>query len=588
MKITQIEVQNILGAKSVSVCTKAPVIVFAGDNYSGKSSTCEAIYQAMSENYTRVGLKKDFSKLVSDDQKKGIAVVQFEGGQASISLPKGTHNFAFDGISMNDAELMQLAMPYCLTGSFSSADSDERRKFLYKMMKVKTGIGIVQKMLIDEGCDESKLPSILPLLASGFKAAEEEAKEKAKDSRTLWKSVTKEVYGSDKAETWENTLPAGLDNSAVNIDAINQSIVDHTKQIEERTIAIGKLQAEMQQAATIKRKADELSAIAATLPFSKESLENDRKALADFQAEIAAVRELASGEIQVTTYSCPCCSVVLTIADGALSEYRAPEKVIDPAAQEKLPGMERKLKLLEAAVIASENAVEDAEDAKSKLKLLADGVNSDAPTIESIAAERKALDAINAQLSKLKLEKANYDALLTAEAEARKKTEDAKRHHLDVLAYSKIAEQLSPEGIPSKLLENAIAPFNQALAKSSEISYWHPVSVDKNMSVFYGDRPYSLCSESEKWRCDAMLAEVIAKFSGLKLIMLDRFDCLNAEGRSDMIAWLEEITASGSIDSAIVFGTMKDKPKLPSTCQLVWMINGENEQDTQQQSLVAA
>jgi hypothetical protein len=166
--------------------------VFAGDNFSGKSSTREAIYQAMSENYLRIGLKR-FPKLISDDQKKGMAVIQFEGGQASISLPKGTHNFSFDGINMSDAELMQESMPYCLnSGAFSAIENDERRKFLFKLMKVKTGMGVVQKMLIDAGYDADKLNSILPMLASDLKQQKTRQWKKQKNSG-LWENVTKKT-----------------------------------------------------------------------------------------------------------------------------------------------------------------------------------------------------------------------------------------------------------------------------------------------------------------------------------------------------------------------------------------------------------
>jgi hypothetical protein len=36
-----------------------------------------------------------------------------------------------------------------------------------------------------------------------------------------------------------------------------------------------------------------------------------------------------------------------------------------------------------------------------------------------------------------------------------------------------------------------------------------------------------------------MLAEAISFQSGLRLLVLDRFDVLDAQGRSDLLAWLD-------------------------------------------------
>jgi len=575
MKITQIAIQNILGAKNVSVSAAAPVLVFAGDNFSGKSSTREAIYQAMSENYLRIGLKKDFAKLISDDQKKGMAVIQFEGGQASISLPKGTHNFSFDGINMSDAELMQESMPYCLnSGAFSAIENDERRKFLFKLMKVKTGMGVVQKMLIDAGCDADKLNSILPMLASGFKAAEDEAMEKAKEFRTLWKNVTKENYGSEKAETWTaNTESDG--DTPQDVSTINIQINEVNSKIEKLISQAATRQEELRAKQALDKQIADLRVIAATKEFAAESLQNDENALASYRAEIVKVRHLATGETPAITHVCPCCNMPLSIVDGALTKYEAPEKLADSDAKAKLPSMENTLRQLEAAYKASIDAVKQADEANVKLSAL-DTTNDDAPVSqENIDGIRADITNLKIQAEKLRAEKLAADAINNAASEASKKTETAKKYHADVMAYSKIAKQLAPEGIPTKLLENAIAPFNAELAKSAEVAYWLPASIDKDMNILYGGRAYALCSESEKWRCDAMISEIIAQFSGLKFIMLDRFDCLNAAGLIDMIEWLQEITAhGGSIDTAIVFGTMKEKPVLPETCQVIWMENG--------------
>ena len=64
MKITAIKTANFLGARNVDVKLDRPVTLFAGKNFSGKSSLQEAVRMALTGESVRVGLKKDFRRLV--------------------------------------------------------------------------------------------------------------------------------------------------------------------------------------------------------------------------------------------------------------------------------------------------------------------------------------------------------------------------------------------------------------------------------------------------------------------------------------------------------------------------------------------
>ncbi|MFX5611511.1 hypothetical protein ABTD85_24050, partial [Acinetobacter baumannii] len=72
-----------------------------------------------------------------------------------------------------------------------------------------------------------------------------------------------------------------------------------------------------------------------------------------------------------------------------------------------------------------------------------------------------------------------------------------------------------------------------------------------------GGRAYGLLSESEQWRTDAMIAQAVAQVTGLRILMLDRFDVLDLPGRSDAINWLHSLAEEGHIETALVFGTLK-------------------------------
>jgi hypothetical protein len=105
---------------------------------------------------------------------------------------------------------------------------------------------------------------------------------------------------------------------------------------------------------------------------------------------------------------------------------------------------------------------------------------------------------------------------------------------------------------------------------------WLRVGINGDMTISAdGDRPYALLSESEQWRADAMLAEAISHCSGLRLLVLDRFDVLDGKGRADLLAWLDVLATEGELETALLFGTLKHLPDgLPDTASAEWIEAG--------------
>ncbi|MBK8117477.1 MAG: AAA family ATPase [Candidatus Accumulibacter sp.] len=59
MKITAIKTSNFLGSRDVDVKLAKPICLFAGKNFSGKSSLQEAVRMALTGESVRVSLKKE-------------------------------------------------------------------------------------------------------------------------------------------------------------------------------------------------------------------------------------------------------------------------------------------------------------------------------------------------------------------------------------------------------------------------------------------------------------------------------------------------------------------------------------------------
>ena len=116
--------------------------------------------------------------------------------------------------------------------------------------------------------------------------------------------------------------------------------------------------------------------------------------------------------------------------------------------------------------------------------------------------------------------------------------------------------------------------------ESSTDADWLRPCVAPDMSIgaaypMQSERPYALLSESERWRVDAMLAEAVSHLSGLGVVCLDRADCLDLQGRADLLAWLDGLVEDKEIETALIFATLKSPPaNLPESIGTVWIEGG--------------
>ena len=192
------------------------------------------------------------------------------------------------------------------------------------------------------------------------------------------------------------------------------------------------------------------------------------------------------------------------------------------------------------------------------------------------------LDAARQQVATLQAQRADVVKKLDVQKSVRaqveaaaKKTEEAAAHAADVAGWDGIAQALAPDGIPGELLAAALKPVNERLAQSAADAQWQQAAVGDDMAVTYGGRAYALISESERWRCDAMLAEAVASLSGARLLVLDRGDVLDLQGRADLIEWLDVLADNGEVDTVLLFMTLKQPPTgLPESFGVHWVDAG--------------
>lgn len=588
MKLAGIHIENFLGVRAVNVSLHKRVNLFAGRNGAGKSSIQEAVRMALTAEPVRVELKKEYGALVADGAEHGFADVALEDGHAAITLPQG---------KQTSSHTVAPALPYVLDAQrFARLPAAERRSFLFGLMGLKTDGAAVKQRLLDRGCDAAKVERVVPLLRAGFETACKEAKAKATEAKGAWRAVTGETYGSEKAKTWRAEAPVADAELARRL----ATELDHCSiALEQWQQEIGKLQAEQQRRAALSAKLVPLQERAAKIARISAKLGADEEQLAQWEADLVKTAAAAGAGPRVGLVHdlAACLSTLLRCVGNeddeglfghapeversraAIAAYEREHGPLnatggDEKARARLPNIQRSRDLLASSVANDKRDLEAARAALAEVKAIE----------QELAAEFNAagLDEARAQAEKLKVQRADLVRQLDAQKalkqqadSAERKTKEAAAHAADVAAWDAIGEALAPGGIPGEILAEALDPINERLMQASLDTEWPRVGVESDISVTAGGRPYALLSESEKWRADAMLAEAIAHLSGLKLLVLDRFDVLDMKGREDLLAWLDILASDGEIDTALIFGTLKAlPPQLPETIAAHWVENG--------------
>jgi len=591
VKLHHLTISNFLGARDVQIDMATPVTLVCGPNGSGKSSVRDALDLALTGALHRVALKKDAGALVTEGAQKARISVAGPGLAVEVAI-SAAGKLARSGASV---DALPALLPYVLDGQrfARGLTADGRRQFLFGLMGVEMNGPAVAKRLEARGCDTGRAAQVLPALRGGFEAAHSEAKSRATQARGAWKAVTGETYGSQKAEGWRAPTPGQAVDGEPTAPALLKAC---DAALESWQRSIGAATAELERRASLQRRLPELQAAAELLLRRRTKLAADEAELADVQAQLQRAREAAGAAPRVGLVHDLAASLSAMLgalfegdeeglfghapevdtARATLARYEAEHGKPgatggDPDARTKLPALQQAAALCERAVANSRRDVDAAQRAAAEV----DAITAD------LAQPMEDTKEAEAQITALKAERAAIVARIDAAASVKRaheaalrKTAEAAAHHADVEALEQIAEALSPSGIPAELLAEALTPLNDALAGHAESAQWPRVEVTDDMVIRTGlhERPYSLLSESEQWRADAMLAAAIAQLSGLRLLVLDRFDVLDLPGRGDLMAWIDDLAQAGDIDTAIVFGTLNALPSgLPETVAAVWI-----------------
>lgn len=570
MKLTQISIDNLLGLSYARMTITKPVVFVAGGNGAGKTSLVEGIRMAFTGAGQRgITTKNKFDALVRAGQKKGAVSVETDNGACVLELPKGKHT-AFDVMESP-------FLPYLLDASkFASTDDKKRRSDLMKLCRVELKGKDIAERLRKRGVSDRLISEVAVLIVGGFAVAHEAANSKISEQRGAWKAITGETWGENKAAEWQAPVsgehsPAAKDTAIQQLNEARQRLAASSETLQELRI--------------LQRQHDKNETQRASLQAEHEQLSR-RKAhhdanlvdLASTKRQLDEARALA-GDASATRYSCPCCAEQLVLTASGLSKAGP----ADAAAAASLPTLEHAWQTMKAACENSARAMTAAEHAGIELEKMAAATADRTQEIAELESQQAEIQQ-DLQLLQTTLQDIERDE--RANAQAAELTARANAAHQLLLEWQTAAAALAPDGIPADLTREAITPMNGLLAKLANMAGWPVIQLSDNLQVVRGDRPYSLLSESEKWRADTLLTLAVANLSGLRFALIDRFDCLEPAARNQALDLFADAADDGLFDTLLVAGTMKAPLAEEELINSFWIANGEVQpvEQTQQKA----
>ncbi len=292
MKLTKINIRNFIGAKDIEIEPTAPILVIAGDNGSGKSSTYEAVTLAATGEMARVKLKNQYGDIVTDGSKAGQIVVDFDEASASFEVPSGKWG--------EDKALTTPAVRYCLGAHrFAALDDTERRRFLFALTGTKLSKEEIAKRLARRDISEAVIAEALPMTANGLDAASKACAKNATERKGQWREVTGETWGASKAVGWKAALPDFNEDTFADASARLESV---RAELATARTEQGRLSGLIEASARDRQQREIIAQRLAQRPALETKRDDIEDGLVDLRAKLAtATAELNAVVAQIAT-----------------------------------------------------------------------------------------------------------------------------------------------------------------------------------------------------------------------------------------------------------------------------------------------
>lgn len=501
-------IKNFMGCAAAEV-EASKIALILGLNGQGKTSTLLPIAAAL-RGGVPLGLQKTKAgMLVKTGAGAASVVLEEDGAKVEVFWPKCERRS--EGVSAPEAS--DIAVGAVAFPAMADKDKVELLRDILKTDPVKQELC---EALADAGLSEKVQEAVWHNIeAEGWDASLDRAKEKGRSLKSQWALIAGEAYGEKKAASW---FPQGWENDleTTSTEALEADVSLARADLEDKIAnqAIG-----ADELARLQEKVDSLADAEKECDDAAGKVTEAQKALKEARAAREKLPKLPNYDLV-----CPHCGKPVVYQFGKLE-----------AVKQSLSAEEREK--LEQQILDADNAVSKAERELNAAKhefILSDS---------ALQAIKKAKDELEAKQGKT-IQPAEVDEARNAVRKAETRLQsfnrynEALRVHRNILENQAIINVLEPEGIRRRSLEKGLADFNGRLEYLCHVAEWACVKVDGDMSVSYNDRPFVICSESEKFRAKVTLQAAIAEYDGSHALVVDAADILDNKGRAGLLKLL--------------------------------------------------
>lgn len=571
----QISIKDFLRIESLTLDLQAPINIIVGENEAGKSSIRDAL---------RWCLTGEARGCKTYDQQAALIRNGGKAAEVKTTLPDGSEVFrkktpksppSVIGAVPKDAVMAAIL---CDPLAFLCFPGDQRREILFRLLPGfnPTAEEIHERLLkIPEiasfydpkdpiSDSETNRPVNSEILAlselaatNGFKAAMDEAVIRRQIAKRLRKET--EVKEPETRATIGGKLFILPDTQKAEVEAGLTKLQGTRDQLLQKK---GLSNGELDKLPDLEKELAALEGNPITAPNPGEikrlqsALEASRPMLADLQKQVDALSTVKAPKsypsicpaFPGSEIPCPKAGEMAISGQKASNAAKTEKLRADLKAQkEKVARLEEDLQKAEAKQKAYAEYPQKRLDLATKVARLKEQTAATAEMDQEIALldtrmqiGRELLDAVRTFWRK----KNEVDA---AKAELAKAD-------IEAVLNDTLAKALAPEGIPSRLIAEALKPMNDLLqAAAAHLFPERTLVLNRDLEIELSRSPYVTLCKSEQFRVGVAFQYALAKLAGARLLMIDEADILDPQNRDQLIGFLLEIQPE--FDTILVFAT---------------------------------
>ena len=531
------EIKNFRGCAHADIVAESITMV-TGRNGSGKTSIMQGIAALLTgDPMPIVGVAKNAAqRLVRSGTGAGNLFSEYLGGSSEISYPECKY--------VTEGTPAVISEHAAGTDSVLNYPAKERADILSRIIGALPTIddlrAELRKIYPEKIADQTSDAVWKMIEVSDWNAAVAHCSEKNSRDKGKWEAITRERYGSKKADGW---IPESWD----------QTLSTAT---EESLVSTWKLETEYLEAAIAENSAadsmrGELIALAGTIPKLEanlfdlrgqySALEENKKLLNE------ALKKLPPAKNPPVT-TCPHCKKNLQIIGDKLEI----PTIIEPAVFAKRL----------AAITEANKSIEELSAHMQTVSKMIDSANSELFNAQRAKTKIDNMSQPTSEPSNPKnVEECRVNtARAAARLDAFRARRDAAALIEQIKSRDKLIAVLKSDGLRETKLIKSMDWFNGELKKFSDGAGWAVVCVARDMSIDYNNTPYMLLSESEKFRVRITLQLTIATIQESTAVIIDAADILDAAGRNGLVRTIHKVCRSSSVHPKVIIAmTISDE-----------------------------